>query len=374
MFVKAQLGTDLLVKLGLMKDPAEQERIKKRRGWAQTAQGLRTLFPESQATRPDVSLPLLESGMSANQIAELAQRLAPENPDELTGMISDVALRYAQGDPTLTERDKELAQGYLGKKFGTQAGESEVPISLERAAIAQAYAEAQKQGRTPTMAEIASKIKEGREGAGVPGADQEFNTVDELAIGYALGKVTPDEYTKALDALAKARKQVPPATGGGEGGLTANQALEQAEQVAIDRAKQVTQNPESYEPMIDQDQYEELGSTNPQEQARYFRVKDTDYYTAWKPEAKRQLDDANTVLTSPARKRSLADTIVTQQAPTVTPGAIPDIPIEKMLEELNRAGFEIDPKELQDPAARQQLRLEYRKWVSLGRPMRNASK
>lgn len=392
---QVSLSPLLFEKLGLIDSPekkaakqAEKDRIEKRRGYAKTAQGLREAFPDNRATDPKVSLNLLEGGVSANRLLDLAQQLSPESPDELTNLVADYAMRYAQHDPTLAEDEKDIAKAYMAKKFGTGNGGGELPASMEKAAIATAAALAEAEGRPLTAEDIGNELAKGRKAADIGRAPQEFNTADELALGFAMGTVTPEKYAAGMDELAKSRKRLAEAggSGGRGGGLTTNQSLEQAETFGVARAAAISGSNQSYEPVINEEQHQEMLVTDPQNAQRYFRIKDSDDYTALTPEAQAGINDANQVLTDPARKQALADSILAQRTPQpqqsqVAPpaGAAPtgagqEIPIEQILQELNAAGFGIDPNELKDPSAAAQLRVEYRKWVSLGRPQRSAPK
>ena len=309
---------------------AEKTRIGKSRVRSKVALGLQTLFPENPVTDPKVSLNLLEGGATVSQMMEMARKLSPENPDELTSLMRDAALRVAQNDPTLTKNDRLLGQGFLSKEFGFK-------------------------------------------GAAKPAKKQEFNTVDEVAIGFALENLNPEEYSAAIDAVIDARERTKPAGARPSGQLSQNQRLEQAKTTALSRISILTKDAQSYEPVIDGADFEGEGGlqeTNPEEASRYFKIKGVDQYTAYKPEVKQAIDDANEILINPARKQALADSIGGQQ-PTVASGQAgqptDEISVPTMLQELNQAGFNIAPEELQDPAAQQQLRIEYQKWVSGGR-------
>ena len=400
------MAPELAARLGLIDTPEEKarkllevemqaKRKGRRRTAATSAAALRKLFPESRVTDPEVSLGLLEGGATAGQLIDLARKLAPEDPDELTKMASDAALRVAQGDPSLSESDRQLGTGYLKKKFGfADQPKSELPSSLNVAAIRSASRKAKAAGEPLTLESIAAEIKLSKT-LSAPDKTREFNTPDELALALTFKEITPQEYAEGIDNLVKTRAAVAAAKGPSSGGtLTNNQSLEQAETTAIARLSTVTKDRASYEPVLNEEQFlgdEGLQVTDPEEASRYFRIKGSDDYTAYTPQAQAAVDEANLILTDPIRKQALADTIMAARQPTTTlqaarptettqPGAPAgpaapalaqeELTLEQMLQELNAAGFGITAEELRDPAAAQQLRIEYQKWVSLGRPQR----
>lgn len=419
-YLKADISP-IFEMLGLTKTPAEkakEDEELRRQQLAGAGAAIQRAFPRSPGAKPEVSWPLLQAGATPGQILDLAQKLSPEEPDKLTQIAADAAIRLAQNDPTMTDFDKRLAQGYLAKKYGYEApgAGTEMPSSLNAAAIQAAYEKAKAEGRPVQWKDILDAVSElGK--AQKSGSPREYNTADELALGMTFGDVDPATYAKGVDNLVTLRRKLAQAgaTGGDETrNLTPNQALDQASEIAIARAREVTQDRASYEPVLSEQQYEELLKTNPQEAGRYFRIKDSDQYTAYTPDAKTAIDEANSILTDPTRKQALADTILAARTPGPGLGnglAIPemnpdsvahpewflpadsaDIPpeaaipanragaapaeptIEQMLKELQEAGFQISADELRDPANIQILKTEYQRWVSQGRPKRNAPK